>query len=255
MRVHAVSLVDRAAVRDPSNPTEPQKFLLWKSESREPQSGDNQPQEEATMTPEEMAAALAKAEQERDTAVAKSETLETRVADLEKAAKPAEVSTEINKSELPDAVRAALEKAEGQNEELRKAATEATELAKAERDLRVQREFIAKAESDYSHVSGDTNTFGKVLKSASEKLSKEDFDTLTAQLDAAESRIAKGELFREVGLAGQPTAERTDSLSKAEDKAAELRKADSSLSAADALRQAMRDPELAAAYRAEQIAA
>jgi hypothetical protein len=36
--VEWLSLVDRAAVRDPSSPTEPQKFLLWKRESGEPEA-------------------------------------------------------------------------------------------------------------------------------------------------------------------------------------------------------------------------
>jgi hypothetical protein len=30
--VHTVSFVDKAAVRDPANPGEPMRFLLWKSE-------------------------------------------------------------------------------------------------------------------------------------------------------------------------------------------------------------------------------
>jgi uncharacterized small protein (DUF1192 family) len=34
-----VSLVDRAALRDPSNPDQPQKFLLFKKESGEPEGG------------------------------------------------------------------------------------------------------------------------------------------------------------------------------------------------------------------------
>src|SRR5579871_2796412 len=62
LSVEWVSLVDRAAVRDPSAPTEPQKFLLWKSESganTDPTKGGTVP------TAEELSAALAKAEQER----------------------------------------------------------------------------------------------------------------------------------------------------------------------------------------------
>ncbi len=35
--VQWLSLVDRAAVRDPSDPTEPQKFLLWKADRGEPE--------------------------------------------------------------------------------------------------------------------------------------------------------------------------------------------------------------------------
>lgn len=252
IRANVVSLVDRAAVRDPSNPTEPQRLLLWKSETG--LSGHKQ--EEAIMaettTPE---AALAKAEQERDEALTKSADLEARIVELEKAATETTVEeeTDLSKADLPEAVKVLLAKQETEVAELRKSAQESADIAKAERDARVNSEFVALAKSDFPNVGGDPAEFGPVLKAASETLSKEDFDALKSRFAAAEAQVAKGDLFTELGRGGQPTPERTDALAKAESRAEELRKADPNLGRADSMREAMR--EHADAYRAEQAVA
>lgn len=250
IRANVVSLVDRAAVRDPSNPTEPQRLLLWKAEGGSNQTtGGDMPTAEET-------ALIEKAEKERDEALAKAEKLEAQVAELEKAAETTEPDTDpLSKADIPAAVREHIAKQDAEVAELRKSAQESADIAKAERDARVTSEFVALAKSDFPNVGGDPSEFGPVLKAASENLSKEQFDTLKSRLTASEAQVAKGDLFKSYGQDGQPVAERSDALQKAEEKASELRKADPSLSRSDAFKQAMRAPDIAAAYRAEQDAA
>lgn len=251
LNVEFVSLVDRAAVRDPSNPTEPQKFLLWKAESG---AGDTTPTEPqgGPMNPDELKAALAKAEQERDQAREAAQKAETErdaaKADLEKAQTPTEPAKpeadDLNKADLPDAVRARLEKAEADAAAANERIEKAEKLAKAEREIRVTREFVAKAES-YRALVIKADEFGPVLKEAAEKLSKEAYDAIESVLKAADEQIAKGELFKEHGRGGdaQATSGGSDALVA---KAAELRKSDSSLTEGQAMERAIAEnPELA----------
>jgi hypothetical protein len=256
LAVDWVSLVDRAAVRDPQNPTQPQRLLVWKAESSAGEDPTHEPQG-GQMNPDELKAALTKAEQERDAAleaVTKTEgerdAATAQVTELEKAAeKPAE-PTEPKVDPLAKAdpeIRAMLAKAETEAAELRKAAQEATDLAKAEREIRVTREFIAKAD-EYRALPLDGTVFGPVLKAASEKFSKEENDELIRVLKAADEQIAKSDLFKEQGRStdGNPeSATATDALQKA---AVEIRKSDSSLNSFQAMQRAMREnPDLAAA--------
>ncbi len=239
--VTGVSLVKRASVRNPSNPTEPQEFLLYKAESgasTTPEGGDPTM---ADPTIEEVRAALAKAEQEREAALA-------RIAELEKAAKPAEPKVDpLNKAELPEPVRVALEKAEDDRKEALAKAEEATKIAKAERDARIEAEFIKKAESDYPYVGGDASEFGRLLKTASETLSKEDYAALETRFKAANEQMRVSKLLKDVGRGGEPevSGDESDALLA---KAAELRKSDTSLSQYDALVLAGKDPQVAAQY-------
>lgn len=280
LAVTRVSLVNRAAVRDPDNPTQPQRLLLWKSADHEP--GGDMP------TPtEELAAALAKADltdsvreaiqkaQERETALATATTdlakattdiaaLTAKVTDLEKAAKKPmssedddEDEVDLEKEDLSPAVRKMLLKAQAsealakaEREELKKTAEDAQALAKAERDTRVTREFIAKAETLKS-LSQDPQKFGPVLKSVSEKLSKDEADELDRVLKAADEQVRQGLLLKEMGKGGQPAAAPDSAIAKAQAKAVELKKADPKLSDAQALEKAMEDRELQAAYLAE----
>lgn len=256
LNVEFVSLVDRAAVRNPQNPTEPQRLIFWKAETATGEDPTPEPQG-GQMNPDELKAALTKAEQERDAAleaVTKTEgerdAATAQVTELEKAAeKPAE-PTEPTVDPLAKAdpeIRAMLAKAETEAAELRKAAQEATDLAKAEREIRVTREFVAKAD-EYRALPLEGTVFGPVLKAASEKLSKEENDELIRVLKAADEQIAKSDLFKEQGRStdGNPEAAgATEGLNKA---VADLRKSDPTLSSFQAIQRATREnPELAAA--------
>jgi hypothetical protein len=264
--VEWVSLVDRAAVRDPENQAEPMRFLVWKREH------GNQPTNKGgRMTPEEMKAALAKAEQERDQLKADLEKSTTDQAaqktELEKAQadrdalkakvdKTEEPEEVIKKDDLPEPVRKALEKSEAEAtanreraEKAEKAATEASDLAKSERDERLNKEFIAKAEA-FKALPVKKDEFGPVLKAAHEKLSKEEFEAIETLLKAADEQIAASDLFKEQGRTHG--AADTGALAEAKQKAEELRKSDSTLTQAQALDKAFKEnPELEQRYLAE----
>lgn len=241
--VTTVSLVDRAAVRDSTNKSEPMRLLLWKRE------GDPTP-EGGTMTEQEMRAAVEKAERDATELRKQLEEQTTLKADLKKAqdevaelkkATTADDSTDdddLSKADLPEAVRKRLEKAEQAAEQAEKdaieriakaekVAQESADIAKAERDARVTREFITKAEA-YRALPVEAEKFGPVLKSVSEKLTKEEAEAIDTLLKAVDEQIAAGELFKEQGRGG--TAPKADSaVAEVQRKAEDLRKSDANL--------------------------
>ncbi len=268
-RVRRVSFVDRAATRDPSDPTQPRRKLLWKSEDA-PTDPALPAKGGADMTPEEMQAALTKAETERDDALKKAEAaeadkakLELEKAELEKMAgggkaKPAkggddeDDDADLKKSELPEAVRVHLEKADAELAELRKRAESAEEIAKSERDARETAEFIQKAEQELPHM-GDPKVIGARLKKLSQTLTKEEFDEFYREQAAANEQLRKGSVEAEYGRSGgRPAAPSAPGLPEALKKAEDLQKSDPSMSSAEAFRRAMRDPAVAAQYEKER---
>jgi hypothetical protein len=79
-------------------------------------------------------------------------------------------------------------------------ATVAEEIAKAERDHRLEREYIEKA-SEYASLPVDPTEFGPVLKAAADALDDEVFDHLIKVLTAANEAIRQGSTFDEIGKA------------------------------------------------------
>lgn len=265
LEVSCVSLVDRAAVRDPSNPTQPQRLLLWKRDDQ----GGNMPDP----TPAELQAALTKAEEERDAlkkaadehaaelkkATDASAELTSKVTELEKAAKPAPAEPVVDLSKADPAIRAMLEKSEADAkamadrlEKAEKQGEEDRQLAKAERETRLTREFVAKAE-EFKALPVEAEKFGPVLKSAAEKLSKDEADELDRVLKAADEQIRQSRLFKEQGRGERPGDGGDGSaIAEVQRKAEALKKADPKLSSAQALDKAMTsDRELQERYLAE----
>ncbi|MHB1950166.1 MAG: hypothetical protein ACYCQK_01675 [Acidiferrobacteraceae bacterium] len=231
LTVDYVSLVDRAAVRDPANPTEPQRFLLAKSEvpvftsrGKSPSGGS------MTDTEKDLRERAEKAE-------AKAAKLEAKLAKREKAIK-ADTGADAD-------LRAKLAKAEKEAQATAERAEKAERIAKQERVQRVQREFIAKAQDEFPHL-GNPAELGPELMRMSEKLSKDDFESHLKRLAAANEQIRKGALFSELGHAGESAdgSAHTQKLAKA---VADIRKADSSLSEYQAREKALAaNPDLAA---------
>jgi hypothetical protein len=236
---------------------------LWKSEDAptdpaEPEKGGG------TMpaTVEDLQADLEKMEKERDEALTKAQEAEAKADELEKQAgggkaKPAPAveddPDDLEKADLPEAVRVRLQKADEEIAELRKAADSATEMAKAERDARVKAEFIELAKSELPEL-GDPEVVGMRLMKFSETLEKAEYDEYLREQTAINEQLSKSAVFGEVGRGGQPprsSAGLPEILSKAE----ELQKADSSLSSAEAMRRAAKDPAIQAAYARERDAA
>lgn len=122
-------------------------------------------------------------------------------------------------------------------------------LLKEERDMRITKEFKEKAEG-YTHIAKSDDEFGEVLKDASENMSKENFEKLETTLKAADEQIEKGGLFNENGsdLPGG-----SDTMSKIEKAAAEIRKEYPELTKAQSILKATdANPELAVEYKKER---
>lgn len=123
-----------------------------------------------------------------------------------------------------------------------------TEVAKSERDLRLEREFIAKAAEFDVPVAAEE--LGPVLKRAAESLDLEDFSVLVKCLDAAG---AADYLFGEVGKRG--TADNADIFEMVEAGAEELAKSNGNLTGEQALAQVFEmNPEIYDQYTANQRA-
>lgn len=129
---------------------------------------------------EAVKAALAKRDEEL-------ETLRQRVDELSK--KDEDKSDDINKADLPEPVRKRLEV-------LEKRAKEAEEIAKAEREARIKAEIRKRAEN-YVNVAKADDIADVIYKAQS--VSAEFAEKLEAILKAANERIEKGALFKELG--------------------------------------------------------
>ena len=159
------------------------------------------------------------------------------VDELSKMAEFVEGEEEILKSADPaivEIVKAAEERAEA-----------AEQIAKAERDFRLEREFIAKA-AEFDRLPVDAAEFGPVLKAAAEVLTEEQFDAITSVLAAANESVAQGNLFTEVGKA--TSFANDSSMSRIEKAAARLREG-SDMTRAESIAKAVEaDPSLYTEY-------
>ena len=160
------------------------------------------------------------------------------VDELSKMAEYIEEETDILKSADPqivEIVKAAEERAEA-----------AEKIAKAERDYRIEQEFIAKA-AEFSALSVDASTLGPVLKAAAEVMDEEAFGVIIDALSAANETVSESGLFSEVGKSTSfESGSSTDSIEKA---AARLREEDTSLTHAQAISKAVElDPSLYTEY-------
>lgn len=103
----------------------------------------------------------------------------------------------LNLQAVPEASRPAIEAIYKSNQELvKKAATLETEL-KAERDARLDREFVAKA-AEFKNLTTPKEELVKVMK-ALHGVSKEQYDAYLGTLKAADEQVAKSALFTEIG--------------------------------------------------------
>jgi hypothetical protein len=96
---------------------------------------------------------------------------------------------------------------------IQKEAEEAKTIAKAEQDQRIDREFLAKAESLTN--LGEAREVADVLKSAAANLPEADFAALEGMLASANGKIESGSLFAELGKAHQVSGSGSDKIEKA----------------------------------------
>lgn len=253
--ISKVSFVDRAAVRDPANPKEPQTFLFWKSED-----GANGKETAVTEENKGTETDVNKGEgKEPDAATqlkgafelisknkgALTSEQKSELAKLTKAESDG-TKVEFDKSELSPAARAYFEKQEADLAAARKDATEAVELAKAEA-LKVRKtEFLAKAEAlPYVHPGQTPVEFGELLMKMADA-DPEAFKTFEAHQTAVNAQLAKSAIWSEIGSGqngGGTAAEQVNV------KATELMKSETGLTKEQAIEKVLEaDPDLYTAY-------
>jgi hypothetical protein len=145
-----------------------------------------------------------------------------------------ELSKNLEDEDQREQIAKALELVEKANER----AEQAEQVAKAEREYRLNQEWIAKAQA-YSHLPVSPEEFGPVLKKLSDALSDEELDMVTKALAASSEFV--GTSFEEIGKRGIAGYE---SVSKVDGMATELAKSEN-ISKEQAVERVLEDhPEL-----------
>lgn len=153
------------------------------------------------------------------------DALEEKVETLEEAS--GEEEETVNKSEMPEELRKRFE-------DMEKKAKEAEDIAKAERAKRLDVEFTKRAQ-EYSHVA-DTDKVKEILMKSSE-IGEEFNSTLEEVLKSAQERLSKNDLFGESGDTGQST---TDAEATIEKKTQEVLEKNSDMTYAQAQREVIK---------------
>lgn len=136
------------------------------------------------------------------------------------------------------------------NEALSAKSDETAKILKEERDQRLEKEWIAKAENDFPFIPGSSEDNGKMLKSLSDS-DPDAAKAIVAKFEALNEQIASSALFQEHG-SGRADGSST-AMQRIEKAAEELQKSDPKLSKSQAIVQITKaSPDLTAAYYAEK---
>jgi hypothetical protein len=180
-------------------------------------------------------------EDDEDAEVPQNKKRSAKMADAQAASNPPQ------KAELPAEVRAQVDALQKAHADAQKQISDLQSVLKAERDERVTKEFVTKAEKDFAHVPGKSaQEIGAMLKTLNDidpKLAATQMELLAA-IDAT---ISKSAAFREVGIASSTGAD--DAYVELQKVAVDLQKSDPALTRAKALVKAQETrPELYQAY-------
>jgi hypothetical protein len=152
-------------------------------------------------------------------------------------------------SDVPENVRPLVAQLWKQNEEAIRKAEETETILKQERDQRVLKEFIQKAEG-FQHLGVEPTKFGAILKACKESLDESMFTELERVLKTADEKMAP--LFKELGTGGEGDDDQS-AYAQLEKKAQEIRKSEGSLSFEQAFVKAVdQNPDLAQKEREER---
>lgn len=147
---------------------------------------------------------------------------------------------ELSKNLEDEDTREAINKALESVSKLQERAEAAEEIAKSEREHRLNQEWIAKARS-YANLPVSADEFGPVLKKLDEALDEDEMGLVTKVLSTANETVADLRVFDEIGKRG----ENVEVISKLDAKAEEIRKSDDGLSMEQARERALEaDPKL-----------
>ena len=128
--------------------------------------------------------------------------------------------SELSKNLEDEETREAISKAQDLVTKANSRAEEAEQIAKAERDIRLHREYVEKARS-FRNLPVNPEEFGPVLKALEETLTAEQVEMVTKALKTANDTVANAGFFGEVGKRG---IDGYESISKAEGLAVEKAK-------------------------------
>lgn len=157
-----------------------------------------------------------------------------------------DVEKALASGSVPEAVAKALADMRAEVAKSRAEADEAKKAADAERDARIGREFVEKARG-FAGLPTTAEKFGPVLRSVEELLPAEHAAEVIRLLKAAGEAGAWEALTKEFGTDTRGSADGFVSIEKA---AAEIRKADPSITVAKSLELAMdQNPALVAAHQ------
>jgi hypothetical protein len=110
-----------------------------------------------------------------------------------------ELAKNLDDEDTREAVNKALEMVEQANHR----AEQAEGIAKAERDYRLNQEYVSKAQS-YVNLPLDSQEFGPVLKRLHDVMEQADVEVIEKALSAANETLATSGIFTEIGKAGSP---------------------------------------------------
>ena len=108
---------------------------------------------------------------------------------------------ELSKNLQDEDTREAVEKALEAVSDANRRATEAEQIAKSERSIRENQEYVAKARA-YTNLPVSAEEFGPVLKRLNEVLEEDELGIVEKVLNAANERVASGGAFSEIGKRG-----------------------------------------------------
>lgn len=193
-----------------------------------------------TVTPEEIAKALSELSTED---ITKALSERSDVADVLKALAPEDEATEqkpetdIFKGLSPELV-AEFTKRDEQLAEFKKAADAAEETAKIEKSLRLDREAIESAKSDYDNLGYDHDVVDPAIRKFTDADPKAG-EALATLLKAVNEQ-ADGAIFKELGTSQEPKGDSTDQLDAI---AKSMVKDGTATNYADAISKAFANPE------------
>ena len=178
------------------------------------------------------------------------ESLEAQVAEAVAKAEEAPAPAE-NEDTLAKALDAVPEEIRKHLDDMNARVEMAEATARAEQDLRLTGDFIAKAAEYENLPTVDPESFGPILRKAAEALG-EDAPALFDVLAAADAAIGEGELFKSAGLATDHGASASDAYGKLQVIAKSAMETDPNLTEAQAIAKAAEsNPDLYSDYLAE----
>jgi hypothetical protein len=172
---------------------------------------------------------------------------------------PTDKSVDVLKSldgKVKVAVEAVLKAQRDEVQKQQKKNEELESIIKAERNVRLTREFVSKAEKDFAKMPGTHADFGVLLKDLHDVCDEKLFARVEKALSDAHAVIKDSSVLKEHGRVGSGGSVGGDTMTKIEALAKDLiTKSETKLSRSDAIvRVLAQNPDLYAAYNAERTA-